>query len=101
MLNFNKNVINENMKFKEYDQQDRKRINEERMRELNNLKTLEMNDKMYNQYRQRKYKEILDDQMVGANSNLINVINAPNILSKSQVNTRARSDVITNPCKLL
>jgi hypothetical protein len=75
-------------KQREYDYFIRKKINEERLKELDNQKYMEYEERKIKDYRQRVYKNILDDQV--------------QVIPASQKSSSVRKSVNglePNPCK--
>lgn len=62
-LNFNKDTASDNVRYKGYLQAEKKRINDERIDEMNRLRRLEQEAKVYENEKKRIYKNLLDDQI--------------------------------------
>jgi hypothetical protein len=104
-------LINNKLRFKETEVVEKKRTNEDRLRELDRLNQMNMEEKEYKDYKQRIYKGLLDNQtkvkspvqspVQGRNNftkseEFINNYNNPN-LNNSYVFTK-KADIVPNPC---
>ena len=62
-LNFNQNTINDNQRYKDYVLNEKKRINEERLKEMQRLKEIEYQERLFENEKKKIYKNLLDDQL--------------------------------------
>ena len=62
-LNFNQHTINDNQRYKDYVLNEKKRINEERIKEMQRLKELEYQERLFENEKKKIYKNLLDDQL--------------------------------------
>lgn len=62
-LNFNQHTINDNMRYKDYLFNEKRRINEERLKEIQRLRELEYQERLFQNEKKKVYKELLDDQL--------------------------------------
>lgn len=62
-LNFNQHTINDNMRYKDFLFNEKRRINEERLKEIQRLRELEYQERLFQNEKKKVYKELLDDQL--------------------------------------
>ena len=63
ILNFNLSRANDNIRYKDYILTEKKKMGEERIKENERIKKLEMEERMYEDEKKRVYKNLLDNQV--------------------------------------
>ena len=63
ILNFNLSKANDNIRYKDYILTEKKKMGEERIKENERIKKLEMEERMYEDEKKRVYKNLLDNQV--------------------------------------
>ena len=62
-LNFNANRANDNIRYKDYILGEKKKMGEERLKENERIRQLELEEKLYEDEKKRVYKNLLDNQV--------------------------------------
>ena len=62
-LNFNVNKANDNIRYKDYILNEKKKMGEERLKENERIRQLELEEKLYEDEKKRVYKNLLDNQV--------------------------------------
>jgi hypothetical protein len=62
-LNFNVNKANDNIRYKDYILGEKKKMGEERMKENERIRQLELEERLYEDEKKRVYKNLLDNQV--------------------------------------
>ena len=62
-LNFNVNKANDNIRYKDYILNEKKKMGEERLKENERIRQLELEERMYEDEKKRVYKNLLDNQV--------------------------------------
>ena len=63
ILNFNVNKANDNLRYKDYILGEKKRMGEERLKENERIRQLELEERLYEDEKKRVYKNLLDNQV--------------------------------------
>jgi hypothetical protein len=62
-LNFNVNKANDNIRYKDYILNEKKKMGEERLKENERIRQLELEERLYEDEKKRVYKNLLDNQV--------------------------------------
>ena len=62
-LNFNVNKANDNIRYKDYILSEKKKMGEERLKENERIRQLELEERLYEDEKKRVYKNLLDNQV--------------------------------------
>ena len=62
-LNYNQHIVTDNIRYKDYLLNEKKKMNEERIKEMQRLKELELQERLYEDEKKRVYKNLLDNQI--------------------------------------
>jgi len=63
ILSYNINKANDNIRYKDYILTEKKKMGEERLKENERIKALEMEERMYEEEKKKVYKNLLDNQV--------------------------------------
>ena len=63
ILSYNINKANDNIRYKDYILTEKKKMGEERVKENERIKALEMEERMYEEEKKKVYKNLLDNQV--------------------------------------
>ena len=63
ILSYNINKANDNIRYKDYILTEKKKMGEERVKETERIKALEMEERMYEEEKKKVYKNLLDNQV--------------------------------------
>ena len=63
ILNYNISKANDNIRYKDYILTEKKKMGEERLKEIERIKKLEMEERLYEDEKKKVYKNLLDNQV--------------------------------------